>query len=385
MHGDRTAYLVGTEVGVADHGHVRILVEELHGVGRELGNVHKHILVGMAVDESVGKEEHTLLGVEDVHSGKRLILLADADNLLSHLDGVGVFGVKAGDESIRIARLHHHHAEVVALVHFVVSLLEGVALAGTLLGEVLGIGGTSALLLVGTHVDKLDAIEVELQTLSHTTQAVGVAKEDRIADALGFGLYGSLHHRRVGTLGKYDALRVHTSCVVEVACEFSLLSEKLHEVLLVSVPVGYGLARHATLDGSLGNSRTHLGDESWVDRFRNEVFRSEREVVNVVNLVDDVGHRLLGEVGNGVNGSHLHLLVDGLGMNVESTTEDVWKADNVVDLVGIVATSGRHEHVGAACHSVLVADFGHRIGKSEDDRLVGHRANHVLREHVALR
>ena len=63
------------------------------------------------------------------------------------------------------------------------------------------------------------------------------------------------------------------------------------------------LCRHATLDGSLGNSRTHLGDESWVDRFRNEVFRSEREVVNVVNLVDDVGHRLLGEVGNGVNGS----------------------------------------------------------------------------------
>ena len=104
----------------------------------------------------------------------------------------------------------------------------------------------------------------------------------------------------------------------------------------------------------------------------------------MVNLIYNIRNGLLCQVGNSMYGSHLHLLIDGLGMNVKSATEDVWETDYIVNLVGIVATSGRHEHVRTACHSILVADFRHGVGKSKYDRRICHRANHVLRKHITL-
>ena len=148
----------------------------------------------MTVDECIREEEHALLGVEDVHSGECAEFRTYADNLLCHLDGVGVFGVQSGDECVSIACLYHHHTEVVALVHLIVSLLKGVALTSTLLGKMLCVCGTSALLLIGTHVNQFNTVEIKLQALSHTTQAVGVAQKNRVAEAFGLGLNSSLHH-----------------------------------------------------------------------------------------------------------------------------------------------------------------------------------------------
>ena len=82
------AHLVGTEVGVADHGDVWLLVEELYGMGRQLGNVHQHVLVGVTVYERVGDVEGALLRVEDVHRGEGLVFGTNAHHLFCHLDGV---------------------------------------------------------------------------------------------------------------------------------------------------------------------------------------------------------------------------------------------------------------------------------------------------------
>ena len=249
----------------------------------------------------------------------------------------------------------------------------------------LGVCGTTALLLVGTHVYDVDALKTQLQTLRQALQTVGIAEKYRMADALKACLNSCLHHRRVTALGEHYALRMQTGCVVEVARELCLLTQQLHKILLVGVPVGDGLACYSTLYCSLGNSRTHLCDKTRVDGFRDEVFRTEREVVNMIYLVHDIGHGLLCEVGNGMNGSELHFFVDATSVNVEGATEDVRETDYVVNLIGIVASACRHEHVGAACHCVLVANLGHGVGKGEHDWLVCHRADHILREHVALR
>ena len=98
----------------------------------------------------------------------------------------------------------------------------------------------------------------------------------------------------------------------------------------------------------------------------------------MIYLVYDVWHRLLGKIGNGKYGSHLHLLVDSLCVYVESATEDIWETNNVVNLVRIVATASRHKYVWTTCHSVLVAYLRYRVGKSKHDRLVGHRTYHIL-------
>ena len=143
----------------------------------------------------------------------------------------------------------------------------------------------------------------------------------------------------MGTLGKYYTLWVHACCIMQIACELGFLTEQLHKVLLVRIPVGYGLSCNSTFDSCLCHSSTNLCDKTRVDRFRNEILRSEAKVVDMVNLIYDIGNRLLSQVGNSMYGSHLHLLVDSLGMNVKSTAEDVWETDNVVNLVGIVATT----------------------------------------------
>ena len=51
LHLDRRACGVGTEVRVAQHGHHWLIVEELHGASRQLGDVGQDILVWVTVDQ----------------------------------------------------------------------------------------------------------------------------------------------------------------------------------------------------------------------------------------------------------------------------------------------------------------------------------------------
>ena len=160
-----------------------------------------------------------------------------------------------------------------------------------------------------------------------------------MADTLGLSLHGSLEHCGVNTLGEYHSLWMAAGGVVELLGELGLLSEQLAQAVLVCVPVGDCLAGHTAFDSSLCHRCRYLGDKSWVNWFRDEIVATECQVVHVIYVVHHVGHRLLGKVGDGMHGSQLHLLVDSSGMHVERTTEDIWESDNVVYLVGIVATT----------------------------------------------
>ena len=53
--------------------------------------------------------------------------------------------------------------------------------------------------------------------------------------------------------------------------------------------------------------------ETRVNRFRDEVFRTETKVVNMISLVHNIGYRLFCQVGNGMYGGNLHFFVDGFG------------------------------------------------------------------------
>ena len=132
---------------------------------------------------------------------------------------------------------------------------------------------------------------------------------------------------------------METGCIVELAGELGLLTEQLAQFLLVLLPIFDRGASYAAFHGSLGYGSRNLGNQTWVYWLWNEVLRTECEVVYVIYVVHYVWHRLLSQVGDGVNGSHLHLLVDGTGVNVECTTEDIWETDNIVDLVWIVGTA----------------------------------------------
>jgi len=71
-------------------------------------------------------------------------------------------------------------------------------------------------------------------------------------------------------------------------------------------------------------------------------------------------------------------------MNVKSAAEDVWEADDIVDLIRIVGATGRHQYIGTTSHGILIANFWNRIGQCKYDWLLGHGADHILGQYVAF-
>ena len=235
------------------------------------------------------------------------------------------------------------------------------------------------------QVKDLDALEAEVELGGLLGDLALVAQQDRIADALACGLNGGADDAAVCAVGVDHSLRGAARCVVERAGELALLTHELLEAQAIGLPVGDRVARHTAGDSGLGHGYGHLGDEARVDRLGNEVIGAEGKVVDSVLAVHDVGHGALGQVGQGVNGGELHLLIYGGGSRVERTAEEVGEAEHIVDLIGIVAAAGGDEAVGTGGAGILVGDLGHRVGQSEDDGLVGHGAHHFLGEDIAAR
>ena len=96
-----------------------------------------------------------------------------------------------------------------------------------------------------------------------------------------------------------------------LAGQFAFVTHQLAQLQAVGIPVFDVFASYTAFHGSFGHSAGHFGDEARVNRFRDEVFGTEGEVVYVVCLVHHIGHGLLGKVGNGVHGSNFHGFVDG--------------------------------------------------------------------------
>ena len=90
-----------------------------------------------------------------------------------------------------------------------------------------------------------------------------------------------------------------------------------------------------------------------------------------------VRHVLAREVGQRLHGRKLHLHVDRRGAHVEGAAEDVGEAEDVVDLVRIIRTPGRHDRVLAHRVSLLGRDLGVGVGHGEDDGLRRHALHHL--------
>ena len=104
----------------------------------------------------------------------------------------------------------------------------------------------------------------------------------------------------------------------------------------------------------------------------------------MIHIVHHIRYRLLGQIGDGMYGSHLHLLVDGSGVYVKGTTEDIGETDHVVNLVGVVGTTRSHKRVRTSLHGILVRDLRNGISQREDHRILGHGLHHLLGKHVTF-
>ena len=163
-----------------------------------------------------------------------------------------------------------------------------------------------------------------------------------MADTFGFRFNGGFQHIRVNAFGKHYTLRVAAGGVIQLAGQFGFISHKFAQVYAISVPILDIGTCHSAFHSSSCHGTGNFGDEAWVYRFRDEIFRPERKIVHVVCCIHDVGYRLFCQIGNSVYGGDFHFFVDRLGMRIQSTAEDVRETDNIVNLVRIVGTSGCH-------------------------------------------
>ncbi len=125
------------------------------------------------------------------------------------------------------------------------------------------------------------------------------------------------------------------------------------ELTNVVFPGRVGFAGDAGFDRCLGDGGRLPQQHPVVEGLGNQVFAAEFERLAAVGPDHRVGDVLLGEIGQGPGGRQLHLLVDVGGGHVERTAEDEGEAEHVVDLVGVVRSTCRHDDVRTHREGVL--------------------------------
>ncbi len=152
------------------------------------------------------------------------------------------------------------------------------------------------------------------------------------------------------------------------------------------VAVAFGIddrvAGDAALHGRPRDRRGHGNDQARIERRRDQIVRTVAQPAAAVGRADLVRHILAGERCDRVGGGDLHGVVDRGRADIERTPEDVGKAQDVVDLIGIVRAAGCRDRIRAHLLDRLGRDLRIGVGHGENDRLPGHALDHVLADRV---
>ena len=150
------------------------------------------------------------------------------------------------------------------------------------------------------------------------------------------------------------------------------------EFLLVFVRVGQRTTRQ-TLGGCGSRHRGgHCPEHPGIERLGDQVVGPESQPIDLIGLQHRLRHRLPGEFCQRPGGGEFHAFADAGSPDVERSSEDEWKPQNVVDLVGKIAAAGRHQRIGASRAGGVIGDLGIGVGQGKDQRRPGHRLDHPL-------
>ena len=206
---------------------------------------------------------------------------------------------------------------------------------------------------------------------------LGAADQHRLAIAEIAVLDRRAQHDLVFRLGEDHALGMGLHLLIDLREHRSRRVEPGFQAVAIGVEILDRLLRHARIHRRLGDGRRDDFHQAGIERRGDDVFTPEL-VVLAVSGGDFLGHLLARQLGDGLGGGDLHLLVDRGRAHVERAAEDERKAQHIVDLVGIVRTAGGDDGIASYGHGVGRSDLWVRIGHGEDDRVLGHRLDHVL-------
>ncbi|MNL50712.1 hypothetical protein D3C87_1737490 [compost metagenome] len=75
--------------------------------------------------------------------------------------------------------------------------------------------------------------------------------------------------------------------------------------------------------------------------------RTEARAVALIGGGHIIRHIFAGQIGERLCSGDLHRVVDLAGADIERAAEDIGKAEDIVDLVRVIRTAGRHDGVVA--------------------------------------
>ena len=170
--------LAGAEGGVAQEGDLRVNAEDLGAVDGLLADLNELVLIGLDIDGAVGHGEHLVLagsgGTDHDKAGRDdLVAGLGLDELQRGTDRVGRGIGGAAEQTVGLAHLDEHGAEVVALFE------RGAALVGghLALAQLDHLVDHLVHALVVFGVDDLGAADVEADVLGCGGDLIGVADE----------------------------------------------------------------------------------------------------------------------------------------------------------------------------------------------------------------
>ena len=197
--------LAGAVGGVAQEGNLGVNAEDLGGLGGLNGDLHQLILVGLDVDGAVGHSQHLVLagsgGTDHNEAGGHdLVARLGLDDLQSGTDRIGGGVGSAAQQSVGIAHLHQHGAEVIGLRE----RLAAVLLGHLALAELYHQGHHLVHVGKGGGVDDDGAANVEAGLLGGRLNLGLIAHQNGGQERTGQQTGGSLQNAGIGALGEDD-------------------------------------------------------------------------------------------------------------------------------------------------------------------------------------
>ena len=104
----------------------------------------------------------------------------------------------------------------------------------------------------------------------------------------------------------------------------------------------------------------------------------------MIYLAHNLRNRLFCQICNCMNCSKFHFLIYSSCRSIQRSSEYIRETDHIVDLIRIIRAACTHKYVRTRVHSILVADLRHRVSKGKDNRILCHRANHILAQDITF-
>ena len=194
-------------------------------------------------------------------------------------------------------------------------------------------------------------------------------------------------HALVFTFGKHHASFATFAHVFLSQIEYRLhegatVINKMLERIRIRTHIVNRAQCHAAVHCGLRDSGGNFDDQTRIKRLGNQIFTTKAKVLNTIRRSHHIGLLLSCQTCHSTNRCDLHLARDRGRADIQCTTENKRKTQNVIHLIGVIGTPRGDDRIRANFFDQLGQNLGGRIGEYKHQRIFRHFCHHFLRHHA---